>query len=78
MILLATQLISIILRLGSNLVLAHLLVPRDFGLLAITTLVATALVMLSELGTWLAIVRQENTVDRGWLDQMWTLTTPRD
>ena len=72
-----TQLISIVLRLGSNLVLAHLLVPRDFGLLAITTIVATALVMLSELGTWVAIVRQADSVDRRWLDQMWTLQAGR-
>jgi O-antigen/teichoic acid export membrane protein len=72
-----TQLISIVLRLGSNLVLAHLLVPRDFGLLAITTIVATALVMLSELGTWVAIVRQGEAVDRRWLDQMWTLQAGR-
>lgn len=71
--LITTQLISIVLRLGSNLVLAHLLVPRDFGLLAITTLVATALAMLSDTGAWLAVVRKGDQLTRGWLDQLWTL-----
>jgi O-antigen/teichoic acid export membrane protein len=75
--LLATQLISIVLRLGSNLVLAHLLVPRDFGLLAITTLVATALAMLSETGAWVSIVRKAGKLDKAWLDQLWTLQALR-
>jgi len=76
-VLLATQLISIVLRLGSNLVLAHLLLPRDFGLLAITTLVATALVMMSETGVWVSIVRRGDKLDRNWLDQLWTLQAVR-
>jgi O-antigen/teichoic acid export membrane protein len=75
--LLSTQLVAIVLRLGSNLVLAHLLVPRDFGLLAITTLVATALAMLSETGMWVSIVRHGDRPDRDWLNQMWTLQAAR-
>jgi O-antigen/teichoic acid export membrane protein len=75
--LLATQLISIVLRLGSNLVLAHLLVPRDFGLLAITTLVATALALLAETGAWISIVRKGDKLERNWLDQLWTLQAVR-
>jgi O-antigen/teichoic acid export membrane protein len=75
--LLGTQLVSIVLRLASNLVLARLLVPRDFGLLAITTLVATALAMLSETGAWVSIVRKAERVDRNWLDQLWTLCAVR-
>jgi O-antigen/teichoic acid export membrane protein len=71
--LLATQLTSIVLRLGSNLILARLLVPRDFGLLAITTLIATALALLFETGAWVSIVRKGDDVDRNWLDQLWTL-----
>jgi O-antigen/teichoic acid export membrane protein len=72
-ILLSTQLISIVLRLCSNLVLAHLLVPRDFGVVAIATLVATALAMFSDTGAWLSIVRKGENVTRRWLDQLWTL-----
>jgi O-antigen/teichoic acid export membrane protein len=75
--LLGTQMISIVLRLGSNLLLAHLLVPRDFGLLAITTLIATALAMLSDVGAWVSIVRKGEGVDRDWLDQLWTLNAVR-
>lgn len=75
--LLATQLVSIILRLGSNLVLAHLLVPSDFGLLAITTLIATALAMLSETGAWVSIVRKGEKLEKAWLDQLWTLQAAR-
>lgn len=71
--LLTTQLASILLRLGSNLVLARLLVPRDFGLLTITTLIATALALLFETGAWVSIVRKGDHVDRKWLDQLWTL-----
>jgi O-antigen/teichoic acid export membrane protein len=75
--LLGTQLISMALRLGSNLVLAHLLIPRDFGLVGITTLVATALALLAETGAWLGIVRQGSNLTREWLDQMWTLQAMR-
>jgi O-antigen/teichoic acid export membrane protein len=71
--LISTQLISIVLRLGSNLVLAHLLIPRDFGLLAIAALVATALAMISDTGAWLAVVRKGDQLTRSWLDQLWTL-----
>jgi O-antigen/teichoic acid export membrane protein len=71
--LLATQITSIVLRLGSNLVLARLLVPRDFGLLAITTLLATALALFFETGAWVSIVRKGDDIDRNWLDQLWTL-----
>jgi O-antigen/teichoic acid export membrane protein len=75
--LLTTQLISMLLRLGSNLVLAHLLAPRDFGLLAIAMLVATALAMLSDTGAWLAVVRKGDQLTRDWLDQLWTLHAVR-
>lgn len=68
---------SVVLRLGSNLVLAHLLMPRVFGLVAITTLVATALSTLAETGVWVAIVRKGSSVDGDWLDQMWTLQAVR-
>ncbi len=76
-VLLLTTGASAVLRLGSNLVLAHLLVPRDFGLLAIVTMVATALAMLSDTGVWVSIVRKGSSVDRKWLDQLWTLQVGR-
>jgi O-antigen/teichoic acid export membrane protein len=68
---------SLLLRLGSNLVLAHLLLPRAFGLVGITSLIATALAMLSDTGVWIAIVRKGDVLDRKWLDQMWTLQAVR-
>lgn len=71
------QIASVTLRLGSNLVLAHLLAPRAFGLLAITTLVATALSMLTETGLWLSVMRKGDAVTRDWLDQLWTLHAVR-
>src|SRR5689334_3575159 len=70
---LLTTFLAIVLRLASNLVLAHLLVPRAFGLVAITTMVATALSMLSDTGMWLSIVRKGDKLDRDWLDQLWSL-----
>jgi O-antigen/teichoic acid export membrane protein len=73
MAILISQAIAVALRLGSNLVLAHLLMPRAFGLLAITTLVATAIGMLTETGLWLSVMRKGDKVDRDWLDQLWTL-----
>ena len=51
--------------------------PRVFGLVAITTLVATALSTLAETGVWVAIVRKGSSVDGDWLDQMWTLQAVR-
>jgi O-antigen/teichoic acid export membrane protein len=73
MAILISQAIAVVLRLGSNLVLAHLLMPRAFGLLAITTLIATAIGMLTETGLWLSVMRKGEKVDRDWLDQLWTL-----
>nr|NUR37775.1 oligosaccharide flippase family protein [Sphingomonas sp.] len=75
--LLLTTAVSIIFRLGSNLVLAHLLMPSAFGVVAITTLIATALSMLSDTGVWVSIVRKGDKIDRDWLDQLWTLQAVR-
>jgi O-antigen/teichoic acid export membrane protein len=68
---------NVVLRLGSNLILVHLLVPKVFGLVAITTLVATALALLTETAVWISIVRKGNTVEQKWLDQLWSLQAIR-
>jgi O-antigen/teichoic acid export membrane protein len=77
MALIITTGVNLVLRLGSNLALAHLLVPKVFGLLAITMLVATALALLSDTAAWISIVRKGSSATRDWLDQMWSLQALR-
>lgn len=51
-------------RLLSNLALAHLLVPEDFGVVAVALILATLIDQLKDLGTGAAII-QRKTLDDG-------------
>ncbi len=61
------------LRLVSNLVLARLLSPEAFGIMAITWLVINGLTMASDVGIRSAVVRDHGGDDRAFLDTAWTL-----
>jgi lipopolysaccharide exporter len=60
----------------SVVVLARLLVPADFGLVAIATALAGALASMSEFGFQVALI-QNQTADRRHYDTAWTLGVVR-
>ena len=70
---LAGQSAAQLLRLLGNLVLARLLFPEAFGLMAIVYLVLTGLEMVSNLGIQPAIVRHDRGEEGDFLDTAWTL-----
>lgn len=65
------------LRLASNLVLARLLFPEAFGLMALVAVVLTGLQMLSDTGTAPSIARSPRGDDPDFLNTAWTLQALR-
>ena len=71
------QAVSQVLRLGGNLLLARLLFPEAFGLMAIVYLVIFAIDQISNIGTPAAILRFERGEDPRFLDTAFTLNVLR-
>lgn len=65
------------LRLASNLILARLLFPEAFGLMALVAVVLTGLQMLSDTGTAPSIARSTRGDDPDFLDTAWTIQVAR-
>lgn len=65
------------LRLASNLILARLLFPEAFGLMALVAVVLTGLQMLSDTGTAPSIARSTRGDDPDFLDTAWTIQVLR-
>lgn len=65
------------LRLASNLVLARLLFPEAFGLMALVAVVLTGLQMLSDTGTAPSIARSPRGDEADFLNTAWTLQALR-
>ena len=72
----AGQVVAQVLRLGGNLVLAHLLFPEAFGLMALVNLVMWTLQAVSDVGINAAIVRHARD-DDDFVDTAWTLQVLR-
>jgi lipopolysaccharide exporter len=64
---------TIVLRLGSNVVLTHMLDPRIFGVMAVIASVTTILNMLSDLGFGNFVVGHPDGGDPRVLDVAWTI-----
>jgi O-antigen/teichoic acid export membrane protein len=64
---------SQVLRFGSNLILAKLLFPQAFGLMAIVNGVMQGLVMLSDVGIGQSIIRHNRRDDPEFYNTAWTL-----
>ncbi|MBX3468599.1 MAG: oligosaccharide flippase family protein [Planctomycetes bacterium] len=62
-----------VIRLGGNVVLAGLLFPEAFGLMAICAVFIQGLWLFSDVGTGPAIVQSERGDDPAFLDTAWTL-----
>jgi O-antigen/teichoic acid export membrane protein len=68
---------SMVLRLGSNLILTRLLFPEAFGLMAIVSLFLTGLQMFSDIGLQTGIVRSKRGNDPVFLNTCWTMQIMR-
>lgn len=65
------------LRLASNLILARLLFPEAFGLMALVSVVLVGLSMFSDMGLGPAISRSPRGDDPAFLNTAWTLAVAR-
>src|SRR5262245_29382509 len=63
---------SMVLRLGSNVVLWHLLVPEAFGLVLLVNVFLQGLEMFSDLGVRVSIVQHKRGDDPDFLNTAWT------
>ncbi len=66
-----------VIRLGSNLVLAHMLVPAAFGVMALVTVFMQGLQMFSEVGIGPSIIQNRRGDDPTFLDTAWTIQVLR-
>lgn len=60
-------------RLGSNIVLARLLVPEDFGIIAVAFVIQTGLEMFSDVGLNQNAIQSKCGDDRSFLETLWTI-----
>ena len=67
----AAQAVRLMMRLGSTVVLARLLMPRDFGLVAMATAVTGFLGMFKDIGLTLATVQQPHITDKQVSNLFW-------
>jgi len=65
------------LRLVSNLILARLLFPEAFGLMALVSVVTVGLMMFSDVGIGPAIAQNKRGDDPSFLDTAWTIQVVR-
>lgn len=74
---LAGHVLSQVLRLGSNLILARLLAPDDFGLMQVGYMVLTGLHLFSDMGLWQSVVRSPHGEESRFLHTAWTVHVVR-
>ena len=65
------------LRFGSNLILARLLFPEAFGLMALVTMIVMGLTLLSDSGVQQSIMQHERGDEADFLNTAWTLNAVR-
>jgi len=65
------------LRLASNLILARLLFPEAFGIMAIVSVLMQGLMLFSDVGTSPAIMQSKRGDERAFLDTAWTIQALR-
>lgn len=71
------QLLAQLLRVAGNLVLARLLFPEAFGLMALVNVLMIGLNAISDVGLQPAIIRHARGDDRRFLDTAWTVQASR-
>jgi O-antigen/teichoic acid export membrane protein len=68
---------SMVVRLGSNLIMTRLLEPSMFGVMAIATIVTMILSLLSDIGLNQSIVQSKRGDDPAFLNTAWTIQIMR-
>lgn len=68
---------SLVVRLGSNLLLTRLLFPEAFGVMAMAQIVLYGLTMLSDVGIWQAVVTSRRGRETAFLRTAWTMLVIR-
>lgn len=68
---LASYGLSMVIRLGTNLLMTRLLVPEMFGVMAIAMLVMSCLAMFSDLGLNLSVIQSRRGGDPDFLNTIW-------
>jgi O-antigen/teichoic acid export membrane protein len=74
---LAGYVVSIVLRLGSSLVMTRLLAPEMFGLMALSMAIIQGLAMVSDLGLQQLAVSSKNFDNREFRQTLWTVQFAR-
>jgi lipopolysaccharide exporter len=69
----AFTLATLVLRLGSNLVLTRLLDPHAFGVVGVITSVMIVLAMISDIGVFDFVIRHPRGGERRFLDVIWSI-----
>lgn len=73
----ASHVLGQAIRLASNLILARLLVPEAFGIMALISSMMMALNLLSDIGTGPVVIQSARGNDRNFLNTAWTLQIVR-
>lgn len=73
----AAQMVSQLIRLGGNLIMARLLAPEMFGLMSIVFTVQMVLTLLSDIGLRPAIIQSRRGDDPVFLNTVWTIQVLR-
>jgi O-antigen/teichoic acid export membrane protein len=68
---------SMVLRLGTNVVMSRLLFPDAFGLAALVMIFTQGLIMLSDVGIEPAVIQSEHGDEVGFLNTAWTMQAIR-
>lgn len=68
---------GLVVRLGTNIILASLLAPEIFGLMLIVNMLRTGTELLSDIGIGQSVVRTKRYPDHAFLDTAWTLQVAR-
>jgi O-antigen/teichoic acid export membrane protein len=77
MAILASEVYSNVVRLGSNLIITRLLYPEAFGLMLIVNLVILVLGQLSDVGVKPALIARTDEINERYLNTAWTMLMVR-
>lgn len=72
------QVASLAIRLIANVVMTRLLLPDAYGLVAISMGIFVALVMLSDVGINVSVIKHKKELSRDFLDTAWTMQVLRN